>query len=348
MLWLYVSVDFVEAAAAESPQLQQSQQVDRNFTGFPMMLDLSSFFFFAHLDSPLPIDLNAEPTLGAILGGMAIAFSFGALHALEPGHGKTMVSAYLVGSRGTAKHAVILGITTTITHTLTIFSLGLVALFASKYLVPEQLYPVLSVMSGLMVCAVGAWLLKQRLGHTHSGCAHSHEPEPHSHESHSHESHSHDHNHEPHAHESHSHDHNHEPHAHESHASHEHSHTHSHNSHTHSCGHVHEVPNDLSLSSLITLGVSGGLVPCPSALVMLLGAITVHQTLYGLLLVGGFSLGLAAVLITLGLVVIYAKQRLEQFPVMSSKVKVWMDRVPVLSAIVVLLTGIGLTVFAVV
>ena len=98
-----------------------------------------------------------------MLAGLLIAFMFGSFHALSPGHGKTMVAAYLVGSRGTVRHAVSLGIIVTVTHTLGVFALGLVTLFASKYVVPEKLYPILSVISGLAVFGVGVWLLTSRL-----------------------------------------------------------------------------------------------------------------------------------------------------------------------------------------
>src|SRR5262249_28057389 len=98
-----------------------------------------------------------------VLTGLVIAFVFGGLHALSPGHGKAMVAAYLVGTRGTARHAVLLGVVVTVTHTLGVFVLGLVALLAARYVVPEKLYTVLGAVSGLTVCGVGAWLLYRRV-----------------------------------------------------------------------------------------------------------------------------------------------------------------------------------------
>ena len=86
---------------------------------------------------------------------------FGALHALEPGHGKTLVAAYLVGERGTAWHALVLGLTVTASHTIGVFALGAIALFASHYIVPEQLYPWLSLFSGFLIASVGSSLLRQ-------------------------------------------------------------------------------------------------------------------------------------------------------------------------------------------
>jgi len=99
-------------------------------------------------------------TLPTILSALLVSMLWGALHAMTPGHGKTIVGAYLVGSRGTMKHAVYLGLTTTITHTLGVFALGLLTLFAAKYIVPEKLFPWMSLLSGLFVVGIGinlAW-----------------------------------------------------------------------------------------------------------------------------------------------------------------------------------------------
>ncbi|HEY9707764.1 MAG TPA: sulfite exporter TauE/SafE family protein [Oculatellaceae cyanobacterium] len=246
------------------------------------------------------VEQSLTPTL--TLTGIGIAFLFGAGHAIAPGHGKTMVAAYLVGSRGTPFHALLLGLVTTITHTLGVFALGLVALFASQYILPETLYPILSFISGLTVCGVGFWLLDSRL----------------------HDSHDHDHNHE------------------YSHNKHLHHHHH-HEAHEH--GHHHHLPKEpMTLQSLIVLGIAGGIVPCPSALVLLLSAIALHQTAYGILLISGFSLGLASVLVAIGLIVVYARQWSDRFP--SSRAL--RQHLPVASAVAIILTGIVLTACAVV
>lgn len=246
------------------------------------------------------VEQNLTPTL--TLTGIGIAFLFGAGHAIAPGHGKTMVAAYLVGSRGTPFHALLLGLVTTITHTLGVFALGLVALFASQYILPETLYPILSFISGLTVCGVGFWLLDSRL----------------------HDSHDHDHNHE---------------YSHNKHLHHHHHHE------VHEHGHHHHLPKEpMTLQSLIVLGIAGGIVPCPSALVLLLSAIALHQTAYGILLISGFSLGLASVLVAIGLIVVYARQWSDRFP--SSRAL--RQHLPVASAVAIILTGIVLTACAVV
>ena len=124
-----------------------------------------------------------EITPSIILFGLFIAFGFGAMHAMSPGHGKTVVGAYLVGSRGTFKHAVFLGLTVTITHTLGVFALGLITLFASNFVLPETMMPFLSFVSGLLVFFIGVSLFKDRLfsalgwkknSHHHHGHDHGH------------------------------------------------------------------------------------------------------------------------------------------------------------------------------
>ncbi len=119
---------------------------------------------------------------GVLILLVLAAFGWGALHALSPGHGKTMVAAYLVGTRGTARHAVALGLATTVTHTAGVFALGLVTLALSQYVLPEDLYPWLNLASGLLVLGVGAAVLRARArrvrhrrAHAH-GHEHSHEP----------------------------------------------------------------------------------------------------------------------------------------------------------------------------
>ncbi len=100
---------------------------------------------------------------GMMLVGMVVAFGLGAMHALSPGHGKTIVAAYLVGSRGTPKHAMFLGAMVTFTHTISVFFLGLVTLFLSQYVLPEKIYPVLGAISGLSIVWIGGMLFYQRM-----------------------------------------------------------------------------------------------------------------------------------------------------------------------------------------
>jgi nickel/cobalt exporter len=258
-----------------------------------------------------------------IVAAIGIAFVLGAAHALTPGHGKTIVAAYLVGSRGTLKHAAFLGAMVTFTHTVSVFLLGLATLFLFQYVVPQKVTQVLGAISGLSIVVIGGWMLYKRLrgtGHAHTH-AHDHHHHDHSHQ-HPHE-HSHDHSHE------HGHEHTHE-HAH----SHGHSHSHSHGE----GGHTH-MPEEVSWSGLVALGASGGLVPCESALVLLLTAIALRRVGLGLLLLVSFSLGLALVLMAIGILVIYAKNLLPS----SSGGNPFFRWMPVASAAVVMLLGVVMT-----
>ena len=245
---------------------------------------------------------------------MLAAFFWGAAHALTPGHGKAVVAAYLIGARGTARHAGILGLTVTLTHTAGVFVLGAVTLYLSRYILPEVLYPWLSVVSGLLVVLIGLTLLYRHLdkmshdskaGHTHPEHTHPHDGE-----------HSHTHSH----HGEHSHVH----------------HTHSHGGHTHS--HLPADGSKVTWRGLVALGVSGGLVPCPAALVLLLGAISLDRLGFGMVLVVAFSIGLAIVLTAIGLIMIYARKLFERFSFEARVPRL----LPVVSASIITLAGVGI------
>ena len=210
---------------------------------------------------------------------LAVAFVLGAAHALTPGHGKTLVAAYLVGSRGTFKHAAFLGAMVTFTHTVSVFLLGLATMFLFQYVVPGKVVQVLGAVSGVSIVAIGAWMLYKRVRHAH----------------------------------------------HHHHHHHDHSHTH--------------VPDELTWGGLIALGASGGLVPCESALVLLLSAIALHRAAFGLALLVSFSLGLAIVLMAIGMLVLYAKNLLPKRTVEHPAFR-W---VQVASAVVVLCIGVLMT-----
>ncbi len=243
---------------------------------------------------------EGELTPALVAWGVLFALGFGAVHALSPGHGKTMVAAYLVGTRGTPRHAVLLGLVVTITHTLGVFALGFALLFASRSILPEKLFPALSALSGMLIFGVGLWLFLSRWqaltapGHTHSHDDHTHENG---------------------------------------------GHTHSHGGHIHS----HAVPEGpLTMRSLVALGISGGIVPCPEALVVLLAAVKLHRIGYGMVLISAFSLGLAAALVAIGLLVVSARGRLSRVRGLdeNSALVRWL---PVGSAAIITLIGAILT-----
>jgi nickel/cobalt transporter (NicO) family protein len=217
---------------------------------------------------------------GVLLLLLLAAFGWGAVHALSPGHGKAMVAAYLVGTRGTARQAVALGATVTVTHTAGVVLLGVVALTLSQYVLPEDLYPWLNLVAGLLVLGVGAAVLRGRLRR----------PRPHPHPHHHHE-------------------------------------------------HSHAPPERLSARGLVAMGASAGLIPCPSALVVLLGAIAQHQIALGLLLIVAFSAGLAATLTALGLAVVWTTRAAGRLKVPGRA----LAALPTLSAIAIVGIGMVLT-----
>jgi nickel/cobalt exporter len=225
-----------------------------------------------------------------MLLALVVAFGLGGAHALEPGHGKTIVAAYLVGSRGTLKHAALLGGVVTFTHTISVFLLGLAMLVLSKSIVPDKVIRNLEIVSGLAIVAIGAMLFYERLRQLMHERAHDR-------------------------------------------------HHHEHGPHTH----THRLPGDeeITLGSLIGLGVSGGLVPCPAALVIMLAAISYGHVGAGLVLLVAFSLGLAGVLMVVGMLVLYARNWLPN-PGAAGRHPIF-RLVPVLSALIIVCLGLLMT-----
>jgi ABC-type nickel/cobalt efflux system permease component RcnA len=257
-------------------------------------------------------------SFGVIAVSLFAALGLGAFHALEPGHGKTLVAAYLIGSRGTAWHALLLGLTVTASHTIGVYALGGVALFASHYVLPEQLYPWLGFTSGMFIMGMGIVLLKQawkrRLDCYRHSSGHNRD----------HSSHHHGHSHDP----AHAHVHEH-PH-------HQHSHSHSHHPHS-----PHENPEEVpsvSYGALLTLGITGGMIPCPAALVVMLSAVALQRITFGLLLIVAFSFGLAAVLVGTGLLLVSARSTVQRWTGEGP----WVTYLPFLSPLVI--TPLGLVI----
>ncbi len=220
-----------------------------------------------------------------ILASLAAALFWGAAHALSPGHGKTIVTAYLVGQRGTPRHAALLGLIVTITHTIGVFALGLVTLALSQFVVPDRLYPWLNLASGLLVVGIGASVFLARWRHRRS---------------------------------------------------------HAHGHHDHHHGHT-EGSEGPSFRSLLAVGVSGGLLPCPSALVVLLAAISLHRVAFGLLLILAFSAGLALSITGIGLVAVLARRAFRRLSFDGPLIRL----LPAASALVILAAGLAMTVHAV-
>jgi ABC-type nickel/cobalt efflux system permease component RcnA len=223
-----------------------------------------------------------EPALSPWLLVVSLGLSalLGGLHALTPGHGKTLIAAYLIGSRGTVKHAAALGGIVTFTHTASVIAVGLLALLASQVIVPDILVPVLETCAGLLVVALGVRLVRERW--RLRGGAHDH---------------------------------------------HDHHHDHQH------------LPKVVKPSDLLAMGVSGGLVPCPEALGVMLVAIGLDRIALGLGLILAFSLGLAAVLIAIGILLVRFGGGLDR---LGKPESTWHRWLPLVSAVIVTMLGVGI------
>jgi nickel/cobalt exporter len=219
-----------------------------------------------------------------ILAALAAALFWGATHALSPGHGKTIVAAYLVGRRGSIRDAATLGLIVTVTHTIGVFALGLVTLLLSQWIVPDRLYPWLNLVAGVSVVLIGAAVLRARARDW----------------------------------------------------LHERAHAHGHHHH-----HDHAEPAS-GLRGLLAVGISGGILPCPSALVVLLAAISLHRVAFGLVLITAFSTGLALSITGIGLAAVLAKRVFARRSFDGLLVRV----LPAVSAAVILVAGLAMTAHA--
>ena len=245
---------------------------------------------------------RGELSTGVILVSLLVAAFWGAAHALTPGHGKALVAGYLVGTKGTPRHAVLLGATVTITHTAGVFGLGLVTLALSRFIVPETLYPWLTLASGLLVVGVGATVLRARVrsgswGHGHS---HGRGGDHHRHDGRAHH-------------------------------------------HDHGDHHHHEHDEALTSRGILGVGIAAGILPCPSALVVLLSAIALHRIGFGLALIVAFSLGLACTVTGIGLVAVLARRAFGRVPLEGGIV----NALPAVSALVIVCVGVAITLRAI-
>jgi ABC-type nickel/cobalt efflux system permease component RcnA len=226
---------------------------------------------------------SADNSAGYLAVILVVSFFLGMIHALTPGHGKTIVSAYMVGTRGTVADAITLGIAVTAAHLSSVIIFGVILAFVSRYAVPEQIVPYLGTASGLIIVALGGWMLYTRL---RSRGAHAHAL-------HNHDGHGHHHDH-------------------------------------------HQDEGKPGRLGLITLGISGGMVPCYDAIVVLLLAFSLNRVLLGLSLITIFSLGLASVLIVLAVLFAKSSSLLDRHLSENGFVR----RIPVVSAILVTALGI--------
>jgi ABC-type nickel/cobalt efflux system permease component RcnA len=267
-----------------------SESVSARLTAYPQRLVSSPLdvrsgaarVTFPTSRDALPISLPQLDSAAGLAAALLVAIALGGLHALTPGHGKTVMAAYLVGTRGTRAHAVLLGLAVALSHTAGVLALAALTLAGSALIAPERVYPYLSAISGALVLALGAWMVAARARHAQS---------------------------------------------------HRHGHPHEHRS----------ASSSLGWRSLAALGLAGGIVPSASALVLLLGAISLHRVELGVLLVLAFGLGMAAVLVGVGQALVGARALAERRLNANPRFGALLRLAPTVSAVVVLLFGLGMT-----
>lgn len=193
--------------------------------------------------------LVSRPALSApiVLLSVLLAVAFGALHALAPGHGKTIMAAYLVGAGGRLRQALAGGVAVSLMHTASVVAVGLLVLSAQQLFPPERVYPWLGLTAGVAALALGSGLLWARARTAPKGHGHPH---------------------------------------------------------------VHAARPILSRGGLGALALSGGLLPSPTAVVVLLASVALHRVAFGVVLIAAFSVGLAGALTAIGLLAIRARDLL--------------------------------------
>src|SRR5262245_5565769 len=233
------------------------------------------------------------------VGALLVAIGLGAAHAVAPGHGKTMMAAYLVAEHGSLRQAAAVGLTVTATHTVGVLVLGVV-LSASTAVAPSQLYPWLGLVSGVLVVAVGAGLVRRAWrGHAHAhGDSHHHHGDRHGPNSDD-----------------------------------QHSHGDSHHQHP------HDRAGLPGLRSLLGMGIAGGLAPSPSAVVVLLGGMAIGRPWFGVLLVIAYGLGMALTLTAAGFALVRVRDAVARRG-RSIRFPLLLHALPRITAVAVVVIGV--------
>jgi len=289
----------------------------------------------------------ADLTPLVALASILLAMALGAGHALTPGHGKALMAAYLVGTRGTVRHAAGLGLAVTVSHTLGILVLALLVTGAESALPAELVIRTVPLVAAAGFVAIGAWMViaelrrRRRSVHLAAALLRAHDDEhARMHAAESADGHASDHEHD------HEHD---QGHGHDQSHGHEHEdggrvaadpHEHSHGGLRHS--HLPADDRTISWRSLFVLGLAGGIIPSTSALIILLGTIVAGRAAFGIVLVVAFGLGMALVLGGVGAVMVVARERLERLP-STSRLGPVAAQAPLAASLAVLGIGIWLT-----
>lgn len=247
------------------------------------------------------------------------AIVLGALHGLEPGHSKTMMAAFIIAVRGTVTQAVLLGLAATISHTAIVWAIALAGLHFGPQITTEATEPWLQLASGVIILLIAAWMIWR----TSRDRSHHH------------------------------HHHHHE---------HDHDHHHAHGrplttqaldstmlelpqdalSDAHARAHAADIQRrfagrSATTGQIILFGLTGGLIPCPASVTVLLICLQLKEITMGALLVLCFSIGLAVTMVAVGAAAaLGVKATSTRFKILSA----WADRAPYFSSALIVLVGI--------
>jgi nickel/cobalt transporter (NicO) family protein len=294
------------------------------------------------------------------------AILLGALHGLEPGHSKTMMAAFIVAVRGTLMQAVLLGLAATVSHTAIVWLIALGGLYFGQHWSAEASEPWMQVISAAVIIGVAAWML-WRTSQNKAACFHDHGSDDghgHGHDHHGHDHATHAHGAHAHAHDDHDHAHDHHDHAHDHH---DHAHDHHDHGHVHgaACSHAHAVApaalvdasgddaharehadqiqrrfagREVTTGQIILFGLTGGLIPCPASITVLLLCLQLKKIALGATLVLGFSIGLALTMVASGVVAALGVKHLSKH-VSSGRFSEFAAKAPYFSGGLILLVG---------
>ena len=229
------------------------------------------------------------------------AILLGALHGLEPGHSKTMMAAFIIAVRGTVGQAILLGLSATLSHTLIVWLVALLGLHFGSAYATEAIEPWLQLVSGIIIIVIALWMMRQTFAEHHHHHAHHHH-------------HSHDHHHDHH----HDHDHDHQ---------HDHAHLKTESAglqlgsldyeDAHARAHRLDIEKrfvgrKVTTGQIVMFGLTGGLIPCPASVTVLLVCLQLKQITTGALLVLCFSIGLAVTMVAVGAVAALGMDRAQK------------------------------------
>lgn len=210
------------------------------------------------------------------------AIALGALHGLEPGHSKTMMAAFIIAVKGTVRQAVMLGLAATLSHTLIVWLIALGGMYISTRFTPEAVEPWLQMVSAVIILATAFWMFMRTYRGEKNWLTEMQQ------ENHTHHHHDQDH------------DHDHHDHHHDNHHDDEYQ-------DAHARAHAREIKTRFTggkatNSQVLLFGLTGGLIPCPAAITVLLICLQLKAFTLGATMVLSFSIGLALTLVTVGVV----------------------------------------------